>query len=851
MKILIVDDDTDIHDLMALELKKQGHEIFQATSSIEAIDLLREEYIDLIFLDIVLKGNETSQSVVEYIYGDENKINSHIPIILMSAHMNEEYEESVKHAKTKIHATMRKPFDKETLKLQIDSLRYRDVLVLDDDDDILDLMSTALIKKNFRVIRVKTSEEALKAINTHRLICCFLDIVLENNTSSEDVFKKIDEMKTEKGIALPVIVMSAHITDELRNQMENSQIEIHSILEKPFTSKKIGEMVEEIEIKVSSRTQIDGGFVDTVTTQKVKSNNVIDFDKTIVKGSKQEKEDAKFIKGDGSKEVDEAQVVKGSGGQTEENDDFTRVKGSGSENEEREDFTRVKGKGSEEEGTLLTTSSTANDENEDYTRVKGKFDGEAVKDSMLVKGGGVEEKDQFTRVKGNGASSSDDEQMNLIKGEKEDLSTTMTAKGDAKAADTTSDVMKVKGDNSAADVTPDAMTIKGDSTVNDDTSDVMKVKGDASAVDATPEAMKVKGDASAVDATPEALKVKGDASAADATPEAMKVKGDQTAADVTEEKQIVKGDPTAADESKRPALLAGEEGSEPNKVENNDTESIKQYQEKINENEVMGSVKTSMEHNEIAGKDFKGKMQEEGLEESDTKMGFEKNNKTNSESSYEMKDGVAESYTDDIEEHGQEKTEVNLKLSDSAKQKLAKQMEHFKKRSINDRNENGMTSLMVAARYGQVASCRELVSQGAEASLKSKNGKTALHYAVMSLNLPTVHYFLELGTRVNVRDDKNVEPLYEAIALGNHQMASYLIEKGARTNARHNGQTYLMIAAQRGDLEIFKLLLESGMRIEQRDFKGKTAIDYAKIKKKRNILLYVKEMLAEQKKASS
>ena len=188
-----MDDDSDIRDLMSLELKKQGHEITYASSSDEAIDSLRVQYIDLVFLDIVLAENVTSKRVVEYIYSTENIINSNIPIILMSAYMDKNYSEEVKNKKYKIHATLPKPFKKDVLSEQIDSLRYRDILVLDDDDDILDLMSSSLVKKNFRVIRVKTSEEAITS--NFRLIsatCESLKEKVEKKEFREDLFYRID-----------------------------------------------------------------------------------------------------------------------------------------------------------------------------------------------------------------------------------------------------------------------------------------------------------------------------------------------------------------------------------------------------------------------------------------------------------------------------------------------------------------------------------------------------------------------------------------------------------------------------------------------------------------------------------
>lgn len=53
-KILIVDDDEDIRDLLSYNLSKEGYKVLQASDGVEALEIAKEKLPELIILDIMM-----------------------------------------------------------------------------------------------------------------------------------------------------------------------------------------------------------------------------------------------------------------------------------------------------------------------------------------------------------------------------------------------------------------------------------------------------------------------------------------------------------------------------------------------------------------------------------------------------------------------------------------------------------------------------------------------------------------------------------------------------------------------------------------------------------------------------
>lgn len=77
-------------------------------------------------------------------------------------------------------------------------------------------------------------------------------------------------------------------------------------------------------------------------------------------------------------------------------------------------------------------------------------------------------------------------------------------------------------------------------------------------------------------------------------------------------------------------------------------------------------------------------------------------------------------------------------------------------------------------------------------------------------------------------DDKRGAALIRAVERKDHRAVMGSLKKGVSPNTtKSHGQTVLMIAAGNEDPETVQLLLRAGARVNRRDVKGRTALNYA------------------------
>ena len=85
-KILIVDDEDHIRELLKFNLKKNGYIVYMANDGLNGLKLAREKQVDLILLDLMLPGMDGFEVCKEI---RRDNIISNVPIIMLTAKSEE------------------------------------------------------------------------------------------------------------------------------------------------------------------------------------------------------------------------------------------------------------------------------------------------------------------------------------------------------------------------------------------------------------------------------------------------------------------------------------------------------------------------------------------------------------------------------------------------------------------------------------------------------------------------------------------------------------------------------------------------------------------------------------------
>ena len=138
-KILIIEDDESIHNVIEELLKKEHYDTYNAYSGTEALLLLEKEKYDLILLDLMLPGLKGEEII--------KKVNN-VPIIVLSAKISSDDKVNCLLSGASDYIT--KPFVAQELLARIevqlrnnnknsvlDNLKYKDLELLSDKHTLL------------------------------------------------------------------------------------------------------------------------------------------------------------------------------------------------------------------------------------------------------------------------------------------------------------------------------------------------------------------------------------------------------------------------------------------------------------------------------------------------------------------------------------------------------------------------------------------------------------------------------------------------------------------------------------------------------------------------------------------
>jgi len=239
-KILVVDDEKDIREIIKISLVQDGYTVIEAPRGRTAIQLAHEEKPDLITLDVMLPdidGFEVAKAL------KEDPKTANIPIVILSV-----MSEDKKEYRRGIADYISKPFTPEslvdTVKKVIEeggkSKQENNVLVVDDEPDVIDIITLCLKEKGFVVEGASNGVEALEKLNIILPHIIITDIEMPKMNGFELIKRlKQDPMWS----SIPVIILTGTYISE-HDRKHGILLGATKYITKPF---KIQNLVQEIE----------------------------------------------------------------------------------------------------------------------------------------------------------------------------------------------------------------------------------------------------------------------------------------------------------------------------------------------------------------------------------------------------------------------------------------------------------------------------------------------------------------------------------------------------------------------------------------------------------------------------
>ncbi|GKX65907.1 response regulator transcription factor [Inconstantimicrobium mannanitabidum] len=217
--ILVVDDEKEIRDLLEINLKNEGYNVFKASCGEECLSILDKEDINLIVLDIMMPGMDGIK-VCEKVREKYN-----MPILMLSA--KGEDMDKIQGIMTGADDYVCKPFNHLELTVRIRALLRRAYFLnakMQVSEDTIRIESMVIDKKRHKVM-IDYNEVDLTAREFEILY------LLASNRgrvfNAEEIFERVWQEQYYQSNNTVMVHMS-RLRDKLEQHMEGNKI-IHTI----------------------------------------------------------------------------------------------------------------------------------------------------------------------------------------------------------------------------------------------------------------------------------------------------------------------------------------------------------------------------------------------------------------------------------------------------------------------------------------------------------------------------------------------------------------------------------------------------------------------------------------------
>jgi serine/threonine-protein phosphatase 6 regulatory ankyrin repeat subunit B len=159
---------------------------------------------------------------------------------------------------------------------------------------------------------------------------------------------------------------------------------------------------------------------------------------------------------------------------------------------------------------------------------------------------------------------------------------------------------------------------------------------------------------------------------------------------------------------------------------------------------------------------------------------------------------------------------------------LAPSTRAAEKMNTSARNSTGQTPLLIACTKNDVEQVRLLIENGAEVNAKDFNGITALMIASVGGFNDLVSLLLKNKADPEIKNVKGWTALALAVSAGKVDAVKSIVQAKGRFDFKLKGVTLLMLGAAKGHADVVQYLLELGVDLSEKDYRGQAASDYAK-----------------------
>lgn len=128
------------------------------------------------------------------------------------------------------------------------SLRDKKILVVDDEPEVVKLISLKLTKEGFEVLEASNGEEALEKILSEKPDVVLLDFMMPK-MSGWDVFMRLKEDAVFRDLPIIAVTAMGHFEEIIKHPA----LEFDGYIIKPFDTEEIVKKIREV-LKISKET---------------------------------------------------------------------------------------------------------------------------------------------------------------------------------------------------------------------------------------------------------------------------------------------------------------------------------------------------------------------------------------------------------------------------------------------------------------------------------------------------------------------------------------------------------------------------------------------------------------------